>query len=75
MSQTENLLKRVQRIVERDDTGTASLAERLRSARQEGLVLETTPVERLARLEAMKPSKLRDRLIRAYRRQLEGAQQ
>lgn len=68
----QSLHKRVRRLSV-EASPAMSIAERLRSARQEGG--HEPLVDRLARLEAMKPSNLRDRLIRAYRRCLAGEQQ
>lgn len=66
----QSLHKRVRRLSV-EASPAMSIAERLRSSRQDEA--REAPADRLARLEAMKPSKLRDRLIRAYRRQIEGA--
>lgn len=66
----QSLHKRVRRL-SLEASPAVSIADRLRGARKEES--RETPADRLARLEAMKPSKLRDRLIRAYRRQIEGA--
>ena len=65
MSMTNGLLKRVQRLVT-EGSSTASLAERLREARQR----KASPCadECIASLEKLEPSKLRDRLLRAYKR-------
>jgi hypothetical protein len=66
----QSLHKRVRRL-SLEASPAVSIAERLRGARQ--AMAREAPADRLARLETMKPSKLRDRLIRAYRRQIEGA--
>lgn len=69
---TETLKRRVRRL-ETDGAESKSLAETLCRAKQAPAV--PVPIEeRIDRLEAMKPSKLRDRLLRAYRR-LAGEQQ
>ena len=65
MSMTNGLLKRVQRLVT-EGSSTASLAERLREARQRKA--PACADERIAGLEKLEPSKLRDRLLRAYKR-------
>jgi hypothetical protein len=70
---TETLKRRVRRL-ETDGAGTKSLAEQLCRAKQAPGDLVPTE-ERIDRLQGMKPSKLRDRLIRAYRRCLAGEQQ
>lgn len=69
---TETLKRRVRRL-ETDGAESKSLAEQLCRAKQ--APGDSVPTEeRIDRLEAMKPSKLRDRLLRAYRR-LAGEQQ
>lgn len=68
----QSLHKRMRRLSV-EASPAVSIAERLRSALQEET--REAPADRLAHLEAIKPSKLRDRLIRAYRRCLAGEQQ
>ena len=68
----QSLHKRVRRLSV-EASPAMSISERLRSARQKET--QEAVADRLARLEAMKPSALRDRLIRACRRCLAGEQQ
>ena len=70
---TETLKRRLSRL-ETDGAASKSLAEQLCRAKQAPGDLVPTE-ERIDRLQGMKPSKLRDRLIRAYRRCLAGEQQ
>ena len=70
---TIEMMKRRLSRLETDAAASKSLAEQLCRAKQAPAV--PVPIEeRIDRLEAMKPSKLRDRLLRAYRR-LAGEQQ
>lgn len=70
---TETLKRRVRRL-ETDGAESKSLAEQLCRAKQAPGDLVPTE-ERIYRLQGMKPSRLRDRLIRAYRRCLAREQQ
>ena len=71
---TIEMMKRRLSRLETDGAESKSLAETLCRAKQAPAVPVPTE-ERIGRLEGMKPSKLRDRLIRAYRRCLAGEQQ